>query len=75
MAKKLFSLLLLCCGSQVYSVSDKGKLNVARSAGRNAAKSEGLGVLQPRFSWKLVSEQQDLMQSAYQIDVAATEKT
>ena len=33
---------------------------------------EGLGVAKPRFSWKLTSDLPDVMQTAYQIEVAAS---
>ncbi len=35
---------------------------------------EGLGMENPRFSWKLTSNKPDVMQKAYQIDVAISEK-
>ena len=35
---------------------------------------EGIGVANPGFSWQLKSDAQDVMQSAYQIEVAANEK-
>lgn len=35
---------------------------------------EGISVLHPRFSWQLESDQPDIMQTAYQIEVAASEK-
>ena len=34
----------------------------------------GISVLQPRFSWQLLSDKRDVMQTAYQIEVAATRK-
>ena len=35
---------------------------------------EGIDALKPRFSWKFQSDMQGVMQTAYQIEVAATEK-
>ena len=35
---------------------------------------EGIGVANPGFSWQLKSDTQDVMQTAYQIEVAANEK-
>ena len=35
---------------------------------------EGLGMEKPRFSWKFTSHKPDVMQKAYQIEVAASEK-
>ena len=35
---------------------------------------DGIGVRKPRFSWKLTSARPDVMQTAYRIDVAASEK-
>ena len=35
---------------------------------------EGIGALTPRFSWNFTSDQPDVMQKAYQIDVASSEK-
>ncbi len=35
---------------------------------------EGISTLKPRFSWKLASDQRDVMQTAYQIEVASSEK-
>jgi alpha-L-rhamnosidase len=35
---------------------------------------EGIGAAKPRFSWKFTSAQPDVMQTAYQIDVAVSEK-
>jgi alpha-L-rhamnosidase len=35
---------------------------------------EGLGMEKPRFSWKFTSGKPDVMQKAYQIEVAASEK-
>jgi alpha-L-rhamnosidase len=35
---------------------------------------EGIGMTKPRFSWKMTSNMPDVMQTAYQIEVAASEK-
>jgi alpha-L-rhamnosidase len=35
---------------------------------------EGIGVAKPRFSWKFTSARPDVMQTAYRIDVAVSEK-
>jgi alpha-L-rhamnosidase len=35
---------------------------------------EGISAEKPRFSWKLANNQQDVMQTAYKIEVAANEK-
>lgn len=35
---------------------------------------EGIGVSKPRFSWKIASDKPDVMQVAYQIEVAASEE-
>ncbi len=35
---------------------------------------EGVSALTPRFSWKLTSSEKDVMQTAYQIEVASSEK-
>lgn len=35
---------------------------------------EGVSTLHPRFSWLLASDKQDVMQTAYQIEVATSEK-
>ena len=35
---------------------------------------EGVGVFKPRFSWKIISDKPDVMQVAYRIEVAASEK-
>ena len=35
---------------------------------------EGIEVANPRFSWKITSDKPDVMQTAYQIEVAASEK-
>ena len=35
---------------------------------------EGIGVPEPRFSWNFTSDKPDVMQTAYQIDVASSEK-
>jgi len=35
---------------------------------------EGIGMAKPRFSWKISSNKPDVMQTAYQIEVAASEK-
>ncbi|MDD2436633.1 MAG: family 78 glycoside hydrolase catalytic domain [Massilibacteroides sp.] len=56
------------------SVSEKGKINLVDLRVEMQENPEGLGVINPRFSWKLVSEQQDILQSAYQLDVATSEQ-
>ncbi|MDD4515225.1 alpha-L-rhamnosidase [Massilibacteroides sp.] len=56
------------------SVSEKGSPDLSDIWVEMQENPEGIGVLQPRFSWKIASDKPDLMQTAYQIDVAASEK-
>lgn len=68
----LCSLLLWIVGCT--SAPEKGSQNLSDIWVEMQNNPEGIETVQPRFSWKLISDKQDLMQSAYQIDVAATEK-
>jgi alpha-L-rhamnosidase len=75
MIKKSFllSLLLLWitgCSTNVGT----GNVKFAEMQTEMRENPEGLGVEKPRFSWKFVSDKPDVMQVAYQIEVAASEK-
>ncbi len=60
-AFSMFQLLVLCAAAQV-------KLQQLRT--ENLTNPVGLDILQPRFSWQLISPKRNTMQSAYEITVA-----
>ncbi|MEQ1796461.1 MAG: alpha-L-rhamnosidase N-terminal domain-containing protein, partial [Lacibacter sp.] len=64
---KKISLLLLSFQCIILSVPAQVKLDHLRT--ENLTNPIGLDVLQPYFSWQLVSDQRNVMQSAYEIRV------
>lgn len=69
----LLSLLILwITGCKTDSTTSTVKLIELQT--EQQSNPEGISALKPRFSWKLTSEKQDVMQTAYQIEVGATEK-
>lgn len=71
--RSLLVLLSLVCLAGC-TVSEKGSPNLTDLWVEMLDNPEGIAVAQPRFSWKLLDDQPDLMQTAYQIDVATSEK-
>lgn len=68
----LISLLaLLMMG---YKAPDGGFLRIAGLTVEMQKNPEGVSALSPRFSWQLITGKQDVMQTAYQIEVADSEK-
>lgn len=68
----LISLLaLLMVGCKAFNA---GSLSISEPTVEMQRNPEGVSALNPRFSWQLVSEKQDVMQSAYQIEVADSEE-
>ncbi len=65
----LLALLMMGC-----QVSGGGSLKVEETTVEMRKNPEGVAVSAPRFSWQLVTGKQDVMQTAYQIEVADSEK-
>ena len=66
----LLSVLLLCIAG--CTMTDNLRLTDLQTEMRE--NPEGINAANPRFSWKLTSNKPDVMQTAYKIDVAASEK-
>lgn len=66
----LFIVLLIGCTAK----QDSGRVGLSALQVEMRENPEGIAAASPRFSWKLVSELPGLVQTAYQIDVAASEK-
>lgn len=63
-----------CLWFALFTLTD---VNAASLTGLNVEMQEnpvGIGTLTPRFSWQIVSEKSGVMQNAYRITVAETEK-
>lgn len=65
----LLALLMMGC-----QVSGGSSLKVEETTVEMRKNPEGVAVSAPRFSWQLVTDKQDVMQTAYQIEVADSEK-
>ena len=65
----LSALLMVGC-----KASDGGSLEIVETTVEMRKNPEGVAVSAPRFSWQLVTGKQDVMQAAYQIEVADSEK-
>jgi alpha-L-rhamnosidase len=76
MVKKIFllSFLLLWIGAGCTTDMGAGGIVFGDLQTEMRRNPEGLGVLKPRFSWKFTSNKPDVVQKAYQIEVAASEK-
>ncbi|MDR2921375.1 MAG: glycoside hydrolase family 78 protein [Tannerella sp.] len=75
MLKKIFSFtLLLFCIVGCTSEGGTGDIKITSIQTEQLENPEGISEKTPRFSWKLTSDKQDVMQAAYQIKVAASEK-
>ncbi len=66
---KLFSFALILCG---FSLSINAKTQVEKLVCEYQANPIGIDIEQPRLSWQITSDQQNLAQTAYEIRVAAT---
>lgn len=66
-----FLLLLLIIGSTAANASTLELTDVTVEMQNNP---EGISMAKPRFSWQFTSDKQDVMQVAYQIEVAGSEK-
>lgn len=69
---KFFIPLLACL---LAGTSAFAQLNVTALKIENHTDPIGMGVAQPRFSWQLVSDQRNVKQTAYEIQVKAGKKT
>lgn len=67
----IFLSVLLFAGCKML---DDGSLKVSGLTVELQQNPEGVSTLHPRFSWLLSSGKQGVMQTAYQVEVAATEK-
>lgn len=65
----LLALLMMGC-----QVSGGSSLKVEETTVEMRKNPEGVAVSAPRFSWQLVTDKQDVMQTAYQIEVAARKR-
>lgn len=65
----LLALLMMGC-----QVSGGSSLKVEETTVEMRKNPEGVAVSAPRFSWQLVTDKQDVMQTAYQIEVADSDK-
>lgn len=54
--------------------SDGGALEIVEPTVEMRDNPEGIALLAPRFSWQLATDKQDVMQTAYQIEVADSDK-
>lgn len=54
--------------------SNSGGVNILDLQTEMRENPEGVGTIAPRFSWKIGSDKPDIMQTAYQIDVAVSKK-
>lgn len=61
---------LLLCSFQLLTLSVLAQVKVDQLKTENLTNPIGLDVVQPYFSWQLVSDQRNTMQSAYEIRVA-----
>lgn len=69
----LISLLaLLIMGCKTFNT---GSLSISELTVEMQQNPEGISAMNPHFSWQLMSNKQDVMQSAYQIEVADSEET
>ena len=66
-----FLLVLLFVGCKM---QNGGPLEISGLTVEMQKNPEGVSTLHPRFSWLLASDKQDVMQTAYQIEVATSEK-
>ena len=69
----LISLLaLLIMGCKTFNT---GSLSISELTVEMQQNPEGISAMNPHFSWQLMSNKQDVMQSAYQIEMADSEET
>lgn len=71
MNKKLFLFVLLPV--LLAACQGDSSLQVDKPTVESRQNPDGIGTTQPRFSWQLASPLNDVMQAAYQIEVAASE--
>ena len=64
MKKKIIIILLLSFNSIIF-----GQLKLQNLTVENQSKAIGIGIKNPRFSWQLVSNKQNVKQTAYEIQV------
>ena len=69
----LLSIVILCVVGCTTNTST-GDFSVSSLQTEMRENPEGVGVANPAFSWQLKSNTQDVMQAAYQIEVAVNEK-
>jgi alpha-L-rhamnosidase len=69
--KKYMSLFI----ATILSFTSSAQLKVQNLLTENLTDPIGLGVMQPRFSWQLVSDKKNTMQTAYEIDVISDKST
>lgn len=66
----LLALLMMGC-----KTSNGGALEIVEPTVEMRDNPEGVASFAPRFSWQLATGKQDVMQTAYQIEVADSEKS
>lgn len=72
--KNCILISLLALFMMGYKAPDGGFLRIAGLTVEMQKNPEGVSALSPRFSWQLITGKQDVMQTAYQIEVADSEK-
>ena len=60
---------LYLMGLQLLSLIATGQVTVQNPLCENLSNPIGLDIRQPRFSWQLISDKRNVMQSAYEIRV------
>ncbi|MDR1675436.1 MAG: family 78 glycoside hydrolase catalytic domain, partial [Tannerella sp.] len=76
MIKRILSITLsvLCIVGCTTVKTDKGSVEFIELQTEMRKNPEGINVEKPRFSWKLSSNRQGVIQTAYKIEIAASEK-
>ncbi|MDR2628066.1 MAG: alpha-rhamnosidase, partial [Dysgonamonadaceae bacterium] len=76
MIKKILSVTLsvLCVVGCTTAKTDKSSIGFIELQTELRENPEGISAEKPRFSWKLSSNKQDVVQTAYKVEVASSEK-
>ncbi|MDR1601318.1 MAG: glycoside hydrolase family 78 protein [Tannerella sp.] len=69
---KLFRLMIIPCCALLAGCAPVSSVKIVGLQTEMRENPEGIGVTAPRFSWKLLSSENNVMQTAYQIEVAAS---
>ena len=70
MKKMFFALINLF----LFALSSSSQVKVGNLLTENLVDPVGIDVLQPRFTWQLMSDQRNVLQSAYEIKVSLVKK-